>query len=276
MNLSGLANIIGNSIVGGVPGGGGGTPPQPANAWSMQTDGVNQYAESVTTPYDTLDGATNFSFSVWVKPDNLTHHRIITHVARDLTANNSQFFLWIRANTGELNFSMEVPGFYIRSNVGLTAGVWQHVAVTVDFSQPQCQTGRKSNLYINGVNVNGLCNQTNAQWAGTSLSPSTGQLGIGEDIVTGTLAPFYGFMDEFAIWNGVTLSPADVLGIYNQAGAGKPGNLNQLTNPPNLWYRFGDNNTPPGSGTAIPNQGSSGATDNGVAINGASFVNDTP
>ena len=272
MNLSGLANIIGNSIVGGVPGGGGGTPPQPANAWSMQTDGTNQYAQSVTTPYSTLDGDSKWSISMWLKPDNVTHHRILFYISRDTTAQNSQCFAFLRAG-GILQFSIQQGNFYKQTSVPLTAGVWQHVAITVDLTTGVSYT--YVDMYINGVLSNGT-DTMSSTFGITSAPTSTSRIAIGEDAVSGYQPPYYGHIDEFAIWSGIKLSSSDVLGIYNQGGAGKPGNLNQLTNPPNLWYRFGDNNTPPGSGTAIPNEGSSGATDNGVAINGASFVNDTP
>ena len=177
-----------------------------------------------------------------------------------------------------MDFRIARQVFYVRSSVSLTAGAWQHVVISVDLNQPSA-TGNKASVYINGVlsvGVNNMSDSNQTNYNIFNATTSIGTLGVGEDTNLSYLNPFYGFMDEFAIWSGVTLSSTDVLGIYNQGGAGKPGNLNQLTNPPNLWYRFGDNNTPPGSGTAIPNQGSSGATDNGAAINGASFVNDTP
>lgn len=152
MNLSGLANIIGNSIVGGVPGGGGGTPPQPANAWSMQTDGTNQYAQSVTTPYSTLDGDSKWSISMWLKPDNVTHHRILFYISRDTTAQNSQCFAFLRAG-GILQFSIQQGNFYKQTSVPLTAGVWQHVAITVDLTTGVSYT--YVDMYINGVLSNG-------------------------------------------------------------------------------------------------------------------------
>jgi|TARA_R100000084_G_scaffold38927_1_gene15676 hypothetical protein len=231
------------------------------NAYSLGLDGIMQYAESAST-YSALNGLSKATFSVWIKPDNLTSHKVIFSNQRNTTATESQFFLWLRPSASyayELDFSIDDTPYYCRSTTGyISAGAWNHVCIVLDLNETW-----KCKIYVNGVD------RTYGQNMGsiaTTLPNASGKLALGEDL-NGYLNPFEGNLDEFAILADTALDSTAVANIYN---SGNPADLSSLS--PSLYWRCGDNNS--GTGLIITDQGSS--ANNGALINSASFETDVP
>lgn len=197
------------------------------NEYSMEFDGVSDYFEGSST-FSELDGQSQFSLSMWIKPDALDAIRILFHIQKNTTAAASQVLVFLR-NNGVLDISADVSSKYCRSQVGsIQAGVWNHVLICFDLSQGN--VANKIRPFVNGVDVydgsNGL---------GTSFVTSTGPIHLGEE-ANGYTNPFLGKMDEVALWNSD--QRANVSDIYN---GGLPFDLSTLGTPPDHWYRMGDN-----------------------------------
>ena len=197
------------------------------NQYSMLFDGVDEYAKGSST-FSELDGGNKFTLSMWVKPTSFAAARILFHIPRNTTPNNSQLLL--RLDTaGNLDFSIDTISYYIRTlSVSLTLNVWNHILVCVDLTNPT--NSQKGRIYINSVDATSSVNISSR----TAFSTSTGAVWLGEE-ANGYLNPFLGNMDEVAIWTSD--ERANVADIYN---SGVPSDLSQLTTPPSHWWRMGD------------------------------------
>ncbi len=233
------------------------------NVNSLLLDGVNQYAKSDSV-YTTLNGATNVSFSMWVKPISAgSVLRMVFQIGTGSTALNSQCQLWLYEGN-RIDFSVGSGGAYGRGNISsITYGSWNHLVVAVDLTHggnPECQ------MFVNGADVTTGDNMSTTN----SFPTATDELYVGET-KTGHYNPFNGNIDEFAIYNGTTLTLAQAQTIYNQGGTAKPGDLSALSPSPTLWYRMGDSDG--GSGTTLTDAAGSA---NGTLINSASYDTDVP
>ena len=220
-----IQNSISNAIKGFIINGGG--PAADFSTRSLSFDGVDDYV-STSEVYSELDGQTKATFSCWIKPISIPNYKIIASVIRDATTSNHQFQIELTtANT--LQFSMDSGSKYIRAtSTPINLNVWTHVMYCIDTTQGVgSQRGR---VFINGVD------STSATSVSGTFSSSIGPLYIGEK-QSGQYNPFYGLIDEFAIWSGVDLRN-DVATIYNN---GKPADLTSLN--PTSWYRAGENST---------------------------------
>ena len=203
------------------------------NQYSLLFDGVDEYAKGSTT-FSELDGTNKFTLSMWIKPTNLTTSRILFHIPRNTTQNNSQVLVFLR-NTGQLDISVSTASSFCRSNTSaITAGVWNHVLICFDLSQ--ATQANKIRPFVNGVDVYNTANAL-----GTTLPTSSGEIWVGEE-ANGYIAPFLGNIDEVAIWG--TDQRSNAATIYN---SGVPFNLSTLAAPPTHWWRMGDNDTWSGS-----------------------------
>ena len=231
------------------------------NVNSLLMDGISEYAET-NANYTVLDGAQQFTASLWVKPA-VDQTKILLSTVRNTTANDFQFCI------ATVNDSVRVftddTGKYINTSYGdLTANVWSHIAVVCDLSQPTA--ANRGDIYINGIKKTTVRNL-----AITSLQNSSSNLTFAYN-ENGKYGPggnyFQGHIDEVAIWNGTDLRN-DVSTLYN---TGTPGDLNNngLTAPTN-WWRMGDNDG--GSGTTLTDAAGSA---NGTLINSASYDTDVP
>lgn len=209
-----------------------GTPPF-TNQYSLLFDGVDEYAKGSTT-FSELDGTNKFTLSMWIKPTNLTTSRILFHIPRNTTQNNSQVLVFLR-NTGQLDISVSTASSFCRSNTSaITAGNWHHVLICFDLSQ--ATQANKIRPFVNGVDVYNTANAL-----GTTFPTSSGEIWVGEE-ANGYIAPFLGNIDEVAIWG--TDQRSNAATIYN---SGVPFNLSTLAAPPTHWWRMGDNDTWSGS-----------------------------
>lgn len=229
------------------------------NTYSLLLDGVNDYAETDAT-YSQLDGDTNASFSMWVKPiSGGATTRMVFHIGVGGSGFASQCQLWLFEGN-RLDFSINGGGTYGRANIsGLTYGSWNHIVIAIDLPSTD-----EFKCYINGVDATTGDNLTSI----ASFPTASDELYIGES-KTSYQNPFYGNIDEFAIWSGTTLTLSDAQAIYN---SGTPNDLNNngLT-APTTWYRMGDNDG--GTGTTLTDAAGSA---NGTLVNSASYDTDVP
>ena len=220
-----ISNAIGGG--GGTQGGGTPTPPPFSNVDSFSFDGVDAYFLGTST-YSELNGATKATISFWIKPQD-NGFRILLHVPRNNTNANGQFLIYQR--NGRIQMNIDTSSYYcLTPDNTLILNQWQHVMICMDL--PSTDEGK---IFINGVDQTSAENWYNR----TALSPSIGGLYIGE-ANNGYQSPFYGNLDEVAIWSGTDLRN-DVATIYNN---GVPTDLNNngLT-APTTWQRMGENAT---------------------------------
>lgn len=213
---------------------GGGTPTPPfVNQYSMLFDGVDEYFKGATT-FSELDGGTQFTLSMWVKPTDLIANRIIFHIPRNTTQTNSQVLVWLRTS-GQLEISVNVNTQFVRSTTAaITPGVWQHLLIAFDLSQ--ATNNNRIRPFVNGVDVFSVANNP-----ASSFPVSSGAVWLGEE-ANGYIAPFLGNIDEVALWNSDQRS--NVASIYN---SGVPFDLSTLGTAPDHWWRMGDGDTWGGS-----------------------------
>ena len=193
----------------------------------MNFDGVDDYFK--TGIFSALDGLEKATFSFWIKPPNLTSHRVLFNIPRNTTANNSQVLCWLRT-TGVIDFSIDTTSYFGRSTAVISASTWHHILIGIDLA-----TAGNIQIFIDGNSALSVQNMTSI----TSFSTATDGLFIGEAIYQVAQTPFLGNMDEFAIWANEDLS-SDIADIYN---SGTPTNLNDLSSTPTGWWRMGEDGT---------------------------------
>ena len=230
----------------------GGTPPF-SNTYSTQYDGIDTEAVGSTT-YSELDGDTQMTFSIWIKPTSATTSLIASVEDNGSTEQfrvvfHSSRYIIFRTGTRDTR----------TANASITLNVWTHILVCLDYG---LTSGNKGKIFINGVDAT----SSDAQNA-TALATSGGALYIGaRNISLGSRLPFVGLLDEAAIYSNSDLRN-DVATLYN---SGVPNNLNDngLT-APTSWYRFEE-----GSGTSIADSGTSSY--NLTLDNTVTFETDVP
>ena len=80
-----------------------------------------------------LKGATAYTWSAWIKPENVTQSAILLSLGNALSLKTDGLKLSLNAGATKI------------AGGELKAATWQHVALTVD--------GTKANLYVNGISV---------------------------------------------------------------------------------------------------------------------------
>ena len=245
MRLSGLANIISNSLAGGHHG-----AASFSNVYSTEYDGVDDYVDCGTGLGDSEGVITNFSVSMWIKPS--------------VTSGNDLFFnVGSFSNSyGQIAFQLKSNKLYIRLNIGAryyhvaytNTTNWEHIAFVYDGSN-----SANTKLYINNV--------VQSPTTGGVYPSSLDLTGLKTIIGAGysVTYPYAGLQDEVSYFN-TTLSASDITSIYN---SGVPNNLNDLSTPPLSWYRFES-----GSGTTATDSGTGG--NDGTLTNGVTYSTDKP
>jgi fibronectin type 3 domain-containing protein len=111
---------------------------------AVDLDGANDH---VTLPTGVLNGLTNFTISVWVKPDTVTNWSRVFDFGTGTTVN--MFLTPKNAANGKVRFAITTGGGAgeqkIDGQTALTAGAWSHVVIT--------WSGNTGILYVNGVEV---------------------------------------------------------------------------------------------------------------------------
>ena len=255
-----------NDIVGGNNGllmnGTGFTNGEVGMAFNL--NGINNFI--LVNPSPNLNGGSSNGFTIegWINPANLTSFMFLGEYERNLaTANGSDvgvhfainqpgpcsFYANIKDTTGTDHLFLSASGL-------ITAGKWQHVAVTYD------KTSGLSTFYLNGVAVT----QTNLG----SFIPETTftNLVLGARTAFNSVANpanvFAGEMDEISVYNRA-LSANEIASIYGAGSAGKCAPETTACTPPPAglvsWW--------PAEGNANDIVGGN----NGRLMNGTSFTN---
>ena len=167
---------------------------------ALDFDGVDDYVNCGNDA--NLNPLNTISISAWIYPNALTtaHHQTI--VMREGVAYQNYIF-WIptRGGTGDnLEFIVgngSSNSFHLASGV-ISAGKWQHVAVTMD--------GGRVLLYVDAVEKLNE-SESNSFWQGSA------PLVIGDRIRTGSSDPFNGVIDDVRIYDRA-LTAGEIWQLY--------------------------------------------------------------
>lgn len=185
-----------------------GTPFAPGEAGqTFSFDGFSQYVRVPDSP--SLEVSNQLTLEAWIKPDVVNDYKQIISKFGDIGSYSYQFGL---APNGALRTDLSQTGGPVYEQLTsptnvLTAGQWQHVAVTFN--------GGATALYVNGAEV------ANATLPVTSIfGGGTADLNIGRDPVSSGGQYFDGLIDEPSIYNRA-LTAAEIASIYNAGSGGK-------------------------------------------------------
>ncbi len=194
------------------------------NDKSLDFDGVDEYVD-LGDNY-TFGPTSPFTWSIWVKPDNVSAARVI--ISKTTPDANVYGYVMYHSATGVVYIQMRAPGKLTQHffNTTLTAGVWHHLALTFDGSSNL--NGAK--LYLDGA-------------LDSTLPPSTdlGVWTVTEPLKFGQRSDnlyFNGKMNNASVWN-IELSLSEVQEIYN---SGKPTELSNHSQYSDLlsWWKLND------------------------------------
>ena len=172
------------------------------NGNALDLDGVNDYVN--VTSSGTVNLTKNLTLAAWIRPDSATG-TTRTIIGKVTDANDKQFQLSL-STTGSVQFDYEKSGNnYMLSGGLVTAGTWQHVAVTVDGSL-------NVKIYLNGTQV-----ATGTAPAETTATANPITLGR----AAGTYNSLYygGLLDDARIY-GSALSAGDIADLAAGASGG--------------------------------------------------------
>ena len=218
--------------------------------YSFEFDGVNDYVDcGVIT---TLQSATQYSLSCWVKTTDITKTQGILKWFYTTTA-------WIELSfiTGILYaIPTSISGYGTKALTGIISNdVWYNIIMVFDGTL----TGNLNRLkvYINGIEI--VLGYTGTVSAITSNITTDGFM-IGERYINADY--FLGNIDEASIFN-YALTSAEALAI----GGTIPTDLSLLATPPTNYYKMGEESTFSGGVWTVPDQvGSNDGTSNAMTI----------
>lgn len=200
------------------------------NAASTNFDGVNDYLNAGDNL--NFDNATAWSFSFWIKANNVTAFRTIW---AKVTNDANVFGIGVyHTNTGAMRLQMRASGqlrVYDTPTYSISALNWAHVVVTYNGAQ-NINGGR---IYINDQVDSAPSSGTLTNTLLTSESATFGRRNAG--------FYFSGNLDEMAFFDKA-LSAAEVTELYN---SGTPANIATSSVAGNLtnYWRMGDVDTHP-------------------------------
>ncbi len=200
-------------------------PPPSFDTTSFEYDGTDDYQESSGT-WSTIDGATNFSVSVWVK----VTLGVTSMIAKSYgTGTATNFYMYV-ATTGMVEvWSAGGGSNWSRSTTNLSDGVWHHIVMTLDRGTGNRYTMQK--IYIDGVE-----GYTSNYFGGTIPTGTTLSIGANPNYThPAYFYPTNGNINEFAVWGGHTLSPTEITEIYNNGVANDLTSLPTAPSPTNWW-----------------------------------------
>lgn len=179
-------------------------------------NGSSNYVSIADHNNFTLDPAQNYTWSAWVKNNNFTEWSTVW----SQTINTSNFFYFYAHTSSDpdggpvtngvsvywwVNNGASRIGAHSSNNV-LTAGVWSHITVTYDASQPQ---NNRFTIYVNGVDVTV---RTDISSFGTITAINPTNIRIGSNQAFGEY--LNGAIDEVRYYNRL-LTSAEVIADMN-------------------------------------------------------------
>jgi fibronectin type 3 domain-containing protein len=215
---------------------------------AVELDGTNDH---LTLPTGVLGGLTNFSISVWVKPDTVTNWSRVFDFGTGTTVN--MFLTPKNAQNNKVRFAITTGGGAGEQKIdgqnALTAGAWSHVVIT--------WSGNTGILYVNGVEVGrnsamtlnpSSLGTTNLNYLGRSQYPD----------------PYFdGRIDDFRIYaralgaaeisaaTAAQMPLASVSGLQATAASSAQINLSWTANPNAVSYNVKRATTPGGPYTTL-------------------------
>ena len=202
-----------------------------ANNYSMNFDSASgDYIKS--SLLNSLDGLSEMSVSLWIKPSGTSQVAIFLSNPNSLTGSgNFQFAIGLLGN--ELRFLEGTNSKFFRTtSAPLTYGQWNHVAISY--------TAPTALIYVNAV-----AQSTVQNGVPTTLSNADDGLHIGKDR-NGFWNVFDGQIDEVAIWNtaltdGTGGTVNQIAEIYNATGTNLTKDLTTVSGSNLIYFnRMGD------------------------------------
>lgn len=231
---------------------------------AIDFDGVDDY---VSVPHHTALARINaepVTLEAWIKPDNFLNYGA-TILAKGRTGGNESANYALRLGNGNYNDSRLI--FYYRSSGGnfntftstnpvITAGVWQHIAVSYTFG-----TSSSIKLFVNGTEVPGSWTSSTGNESPVSTTDPLWIGAMNGIAVEAVEQPFNGQIDDVRVWN-VTRTPAEIAGNVNNALTGSETGLVG-------YWKFDET-----SGTALSD--SSPTANHGTMIGGTRVASTPP
>lgn len=189
---------------------------------AVRFNASNAYINAAPNISNVVADQDPFSYSVWIKPEDLMTNNMIFGHTGDAGCGENQRQQYFRILDGKVNFTaVFVPssaGSYrnVSGNTLLQIGTWYHVVVNVN--QP-ISTNNDIEIYLNGVKE--TLTVTTAGTSTGSLPINTSRLGFGNYLSiaglpcnTATDASFKGVLDDIRIYDRF-LCVEDVTALYN-------------------------------------------------------------
>ncbi|MHC4602581.1 MAG: LamG-like jellyroll fold domain-containing protein, partial [Planctomycetota bacterium] len=176
---------------------------------ALSFDGLDDYVDVGDVTF--LDGASEATFSLWVKLDSLTLNQIFIHKLGDI-GNRSFQVLIDDVTSGEFDGDIfdGTKRYFIRStNAALKTGEWYHLVFVWN-------GGDIGNLYKNGIQLTFSEATTTTP---VTISDSSVPLAIGIQANDLSSNPFNGKMDDVRIYNRA-LPPGEIWQLYGGEPSG--------------------------------------------------------
>ena len=191
-----------------------------SNTLSYNFDGTDDFITINTNTTLNNIHLNPFSISLWFKTST-GGTMILTEKATSSSGSARAFYVYLSSGVVIWYGATSSPSY---SNGSYNDGNWHHLACVAE-------SDTVARIYVDGVDDT---NNIAKDRIGTST--------VNADINIGTTFNASGFffngnIDEYAIFN-YGLTSSNVTSIYN---SGVPNNLNDLSTPPTVWYRCGEN-----------------------------------
>jgi flagellar capping protein FliD len=169
---------------------------------SLDFDGTDDYVEVTGSASLNLNGSGNFTIEGWINPDTYGggFARILSKSGVEIYIDSATEAVFATINTDGTSATVQSAASSLPTTF---SDKWYHVAVTYDSSGG---VNDKTKIYINGTDVT----NTGTDTVTGNVVDDLNNLYIGNDTAGGGGNPFDGQIDEVAIYNGTTKTPAQI------------------------------------------------------------------
>lgn len=146
-----------------------------------------------------LSSATNVSVSAWFKTADTTSQMAVFGTGVKTGCNPSRSEVFLKAGTVQASVGC---GSWLTGSTSYTAGAWQHLVYVV-------ASNKEMTLYLNGVKIAGPTDVSSGQAlaAGNEMIGAGWNANVRQSFLSGQL-------DDVAVWEGVSLTDAEVIRLY--------------------------------------------------------------